>query len=188
MGEVIMDGISSQLGTDKSKAQSALSSAIPMLMGALKRNASDPSKASGLFEALMSKHDGSILEQAADIFGGGFVNEEVVEDGDKILGHVLGEKKETIALALSKKHGLDMNSAMNLLKMAAPVVMGMLGKQAREKQVQQPTDLTNIIGSMLGGHSQAREDMSLVERLLDQDGDGSIIDDLFNMGRKFFGR
>jgi len=188
MGQIIMDGVSSQLGTDQSKAQSALQSAIPMLMGALKKNASDPNKASGLFEALMSKHDGSIFDQVADIFGGGFVNEDVVEDGDKILGHVLGEKKEAVAMALSKKHGLDMGSAMNLLKMAAPMVMGMLGKQAREKQVNQPTDLTNIIGDLLGGHSAAQEDMSLVERLLDQDGDGSIIDDLFNMGRKFFGR
>ncbi len=188
MGEIIMDGISSQLGTDKSKAQSALSAAIPMLMGALKKNASDPSKASGLFEALMNKHDGSIFEKAADIFGGGFVNDDVVEDGDKILGHVLGEKKEIIAAALSKKAGLDTGSALNILKMAAPMVMGMLGKQARENRVSNPMDLTNIIGTMLGGHSAAQEDMSFVERLLDQDGDGSIIDDLFNMGRKFFGR
>ncbi len=188
LGQVITQGVGAQLGTDTSKAQSAMSMAIPMLMGALKKNASDPEKASGLFEALMSKHDGSILDKASDIFGGGFVNEEVVEDGDKILGHVLGEKKEMVAMALSKKAGLDTGSALNMLKMAAPIVMGMLGKQARRNNVSSPTDLTGIIGGMLGGHSEAQNEMSFIEKLLDQDGDGSIMDDLFNMGKKFFGR
>jgi hypothetical protein len=188
MGEIIAQGIGSQLGTDSSKAQSAMSLAIPMLMGALKKNASDPDKASGLFEALMNKHDGSILEQASDIFGGGFVNDDVVQDGEKILGHVFGEKKETVAVALSRKAGLDAGSAMEILKMAAPVVMGMLGKQARQSNVSSPMDLTSIIGNMLGGNSSAQSEMSFIEKLLDQDGDGSIMDDLFNMGKKFFGK
>ncbi len=188
VGQMVAEGVSSQLGKDKSLSQSALQAAIPMLMGALKKNASDPDKAKGLFEALMNKHDGSLLDNVMDIFGGGSVNEEVVEDGDKILGHVFGEKKEVAATALAKQTGLDLGSAMDILKMAAPVVMGYLGKQARSTQVQQPTDLSNIIGNVLGSHQEAAQHASLMERLLDQDGDGSIIDDLFNMGRKFFGK
>jgi len=188
MGQMIIQGASSQLGQDTNKTQSAMSAAIPMLMGALRKNASDPSKASGLMEALMNKHDGSLLDNVMDIFGGGNVNEEVVEDGDKILGHVLGEKKEVVATALSKESGIDLGSAMNILKMAAPVVMGMLGKQTREKQVSNPTDLTNIIGSMLGGHKEVEQHSSFIESILDADNDGSIVDDLFNMGRKFFGK
>ena len=188
MGQMIIQGVGSQLGSDTSKTQSALGAAIPMLMGALKKNASNPDTASGLMEALQNKHDGSILDNITDIFGGGNVNEDVVEDGDKILGHVLGDKKETVAAALSKQHGLDMGSAMNILKMAAPVVMGMLGKQTRESNVSNPTDLTNIIGSMLGGHQEAEQHSSFIESILDQDGDGSVVDDLFNMGKKFFGK
>ena len=188
MGQMIIQGVGSQLGSDNSKTQSALSAAIPMLMGALKKNASNPETASGLFNALQNKHDGSILDNISDIFGGGNVNEDVVEDGDKILGHVLGDKKETVAAALSKQHGLDMGSAMNILKTAAPIVMGMLGKQTREANVSKPTDLTNIIGSMIGGHQEAEQHSSFIENILDQDGDGSVVDDLFNMGKKFFGK
>ena len=188
MGQMIIQGASSQLGQDTNKTQSALSAAIPMLMGALKKNASDPNKASGLMDALMNKHDGSLLDNVMDIFGGGNVNEEVVEDGDKILGHVLGEKKEVVAAAISKQNGIDMGSAMNILKMAAPIVMGMLGKQTREQQVSNPTDLTNNIGSMLGGNKETEQHSSFIEQILDADGDGSIVDDLFNMGKKFFGR
>ncbi len=187
MGQMIINGVGSQLGQDSQKTQSALSSAIPMLMGALKKQAANPDAASGLMNALQNKHDGSILDNITDIFGGGNVNEDVVQDGDKILGHVLGEKKEVVAAALSKQNGIDMSSAMNILKMAAPVVMGMLGKQTRQANVSNPTDLTNIIGNMIGGHQQAAQESSFIEKLLDQDGDGSVVDDLFNMGKKFFG-
>ncbi len=188
MGQMIIQGASSQLGQDTNKTQSAIQSAIPMLMGALKKNASNPSAASGLLEALNSKHDGSILDNITDIFGGGNVNEDVIEDGDKILGHVLGEKKEVVASAVAKQNGLDLGSAMNILKMAAPIVMGMLGKQTRQSNVSSPTDLTNIIGNMIGGNKQAVEHSSFIEKILDADGDGSIIDDLFNMGKGFFGK
>jgi len=188
MGKMIIQGASSQLGQDTHKTQSALQAAIPMLMGALRKNASDPSKASGLLEAITSKHDGSILDNVMDIFGGGNVNKDVIEDGDKILGHVLGDKKVVVAEAIGKKQGLDMGSAMNILKMAAPIVMGMIGRQAREKRVSNPTDLSNIIGSLMGGNQQAQHSQNMIERLIDSDGDGSIIDDLFNMGKNFFGR
>jgi len=188
MGQMIMQGASSQLGLGKDKTQSAMSAAIPMLMGALKRQASNPDSASGLMNALQSKHDGSILDNVMDIFGGGNVNDDVVQDGDNILSHVLGGKKEVVAQALSKENGIDMGSAMNILKMAAPLVMGMLGRQTRQTNVSNPTDLTNIIGNMLGGNKEAVQHSSFIERILDADNDGSIIDDLFNMGKKFFGK
>lgn len=187
MGQMILQGASSQVGQDTNKTQSAISAAIPMLMGALKKNASNPSTASGLLEALQSgKHDGGILDNISDIFGGGNVNEDVVQDGDKILGHVLGDKKENVAKVLGQKSGLDLGSAMNILKMAAPIVMGMIGKQTRQTNISSPTDLTNIIGGMIGGDKQAEEESSFIEKILDADGDGSVIDDLLNLGKKFF--
>ena len=186
MGQMIVQGVSSQLGSDSGKVQSAVQSAIPMLLGALKKNAQDPEKAQGLFQALQSKHDGSIFDQLGDIFGGGSVNEDVVQDGEKILGHVLGDKKDLVANALSQKTGLDSGSAFDILKMAAPIVMGMLGKQARENQVNEPGMLSNIVDSLTGQVQGAQQDQSLIEKLLDSDGDGSIIDDLFNLGKKFF--
>ncbi len=187
MAQMLVQGASAQLGQDTNKTQSALSAAIPMLMGALKKQAANPDTAAGLFNALQSKHDGSLLDNLMDIFGGGNVNPEVVEDGDKILGHVLGEKKEVVAAAISKQNGIDMSAAMNILKMAAPVVMGIVGKQAKQNKVSQPTDLANIIGNMLGSQQEVAQHSSFIEQLLDQDGDGSVVDDLFNMGKKFFG-
>ena len=60
-----------------------------MLVGALARNAQDPSKAGALSNALSRDHDGSVLDDVAGYLGRGDD-----ADGDGILGHVLGGKQQ----------------------------------------------------------------------------------------------
>ena len=50
--------IADQLGTNPSQAQSAVSAALPMLLGALGRNAAQPQGAADLFGALQRDHVG----------------------------------------------------------------------------------------------------------------------------------
>lgn len=80
---------------------------------------------------------------------------------------------------MSKKNGLDANAAMDLLKMAAPIVMGYLGKQARSQNVSQGNELGDLLGNLLGG--SGKKEQSIVTQLLDANGDGSIVDDLIGM-------
>jgi len=91
---------------------------------------------------------------------------------------VFGGKQQNIAKALSSKSGINSASAMNLLKMAAPVVMGYLGKQAKQQNVTDSNGIENLLGGLLGSNST---DQSLVTKLLDADGDGSVIDDIIGM-------
>ena len=72
-----------------------------------------------------------------------------------------------------------MASAMNILKIAAPLVMGYLGKEKRQKGVNDQNGIGDLLGGMLGGGSQ--KEQSLVTQILDADGDGSIIDDVIGM-------
>ena len=74
---------------------------------------------------------------------------------------------------------MDLSSAMNILKVAGPLVMGVLGKETRQKKVTDQGGLGDLLGVMLGGGGQ--QEQSLVNRLLDADGDGSIIDDVAGM-------
>ena len=186
LGQTLIQGAAQHLGNDSNQLQSAFQTAIPMLLGALKKNASNPDTAQGLMQALQNKHDGSIFDQLQDIFGGGSVNSEVLEDGGKILGHVFGEKKEVVAMALSKKADVDASTAMNVLQMAAPVVMGLIGKQMRSNQVQKPGMLENLLSGFLGSVPGGEQEQSFIEKLIDQDNDGSIMDDLWDFGKKFF--
>ena len=179
LGKTIISGVSGSTGTDQSKTSSVLTMALPVLMKAMERNASSPEGAEGLLGAIKGKHDGSILDNLGGLFGGG-VDQEVVDDGDKILGHVLGAKKAGVEQVIGQKSGLDAGSVGNILKVAAPILMGVLGKQAQQNNVNSPSDLGGLLGGLLGGNSNQQE-QSFLEKILDADGDGSVIDDVAGM-------
>lgn len=156
-----------------------MSMAMPLILGAMKKNvSSSPQGAEGLMSALSSKHDGSILDNLGGLFGGG-VDDSVMSDGAGILGHVFGNKQPQVESALSQKSGLDAGSVASILKIAAPIVMGFLAKQKSESNVSDANGLNSLLGGMLGG--QPAENQSLITTLLDADGDGSILDDVAGM-------
>jgi len=180
MGKQIISGVAGQTNQSEGKTADVLSMAMPILMGAMKRNSSSPEGAQGLMNALSSKHDGSILNDLGGLFGGG-VDQSVMDDGAGILGHILGGKQSQVESALSSKSGLDAGSVSQILKVAAPILLGFLGQQTRQQNVSSPDALSGLLGGLMGGGSSANKQQSLIESLLDSDGDGSYIDDLAGM-------
>ena len=180
MGKTLINGTSKQLGQDKTKTKSALNAALPLLLGAMKNNAKTPEGATGLLSALGNeKHGGGILDNLGSILGGNNIDEDVMQDGAGILGHLFQGKEQNVANAVGKSSGLDLGSAMNTLKVAAPVLMGLLGKKSRQQKVTDQNGIGNLLSGLMGGDSQKEE--SLVSRLLDADNDGSVIDDVAGM-------
>ena len=172
LGGDAVNQISKQLGTDPATTQTAIAAALPMLVGALARNAQDPNKAGALANAL-GRHDGSVLDDVAGYLGRGDTG-----DGNGILGHVLGSRKETVQTGLGQATGLDPAKAGTLLAMLAPLLMGALGKAQREKGLD-----TGGLAGMLGGEQQRAADaapgvMGMLTSLLDRDRDGSVMDDI----------
>ena len=133
VGKQLISGVAGQTGQPENKTAEVLSMAMPLLMGAMKKNASTPGGAQGLMDALSSKHDGGILDDLGGLFGGG-VDQNVMNDGAGILGHVLGSKQSQVENALSAKSGIDASSIAQILKIAAPILLGYLGKQTRQAQ------------------------------------------------------
>lgn len=176
LGKSLIEGLSSQTGQSKSNTSNLLNMAMPVLMQAMQRNAATPKGASGLLGALTGKHDGSILDNLGTIFSGS--NSSAIEqDGGKILRHVFGNRQQNVQNALSKQSGVDASSVGRILKMAAPVVMGLLGKQQRQSSINDANGLTNMLGGLIGGNFH-NEKQSFFESILDADNDGSIIDDV----------
>lgn len=179
LGKTIISGVSGQTGQSESKTGSVLTMALPVLMQAMKRNTSTPQGAEGLLSALSGKHDGGILDNLGGLFSGG-VDNSVLDDGGKILGHVLGNKQQNVQNALSQKSGMDAGSVGQILKVAAPLLMGFLGKQAKQQKVNNSSGVEGLLGGLLSGNSPQQE-QSFLESMLDADGDGSIIDDVAGM-------
>lgn len=180
LGKTIISGVSGQTNQPQNKTQDVLTMALPVLMQAMKRNAATPQGAEGLLGALNGgKHDGSILDNLGGLFGGG-VDSNVINEGSKILGHVLGGKQQHVEQALGAKSGMDANSVAQILKIAAPLLMGVLGKQSKQQNVSNSSGIEGLLGGLLGGNSPQQE-QSFLESILDADGDGSIVDDVAGM-------
>jgi hypothetical protein len=177
--------IGGQLGVDQKTAGSAISAALPVLMGALARNTQDGGGAGALASALDRDHDGSILD---DI--GGFLGQsgQAQSMGEAILGHVLGGGQTQAAKqAIGKSTGLNAGQVGQLLAMLAPIVMGFLGRQKRSEGLD-----GGDLSAMLGKERQRIENAQpgaggLLSQILDQDGDGDVGDDLVNLGSKLLG-
>ena len=159
--------ISQRIGADDGATSNAIQAAVPSLLAALSQEAN---RGGGLQQAVAEDHDGSIIDNLGDYLNGTAQLNPRATDGSGILNHVLGDRQETLARGISAKSGIDLGSAMNLLALLAPVVMGMLGKKQqtpsssgggdlgdllnRERQdAESQGGLGDLIGAVLGGGS-----------------------------------
>jgi hypothetical protein len=68
-----------------------------------------------------------------------------------------------------------------MLKVAAPLAMGYLGKQTKEQNLSDNGAIGNVLGGLLGGNDKASTQQNLIESLLDGNNDGSVLDDVTSM-------
>ena len=82
-----------QLGTSPAQAQDAVGAALPLLLGALGRNAAQPQGAMDLFGALQRDHGGGadLGGLLGSLLGGGAGGGGGPQDGAAILGHKVGD-------------------------------------------------------------------------------------------------
>jgi len=169
LGKTIISGVAGSTGQDQGKTGGLLSMALPVLMKAMERNASTPQGAEGLMGAISGKHNGSILDNLGGLFGGG-VDDEVKQDGNKILGHILGDKRAGVEQVLGQKAGMDTSAVGDIMKVAAPILMGVLGKQASQSGISSPSGLGGLLGGLLGGASNTgavTKEQTFLEKMLD---------------------
>jgi hypothetical protein len=168
LGKQIISSIGSQTGASSAQTASVLATALPVMLSGLQRNA-EAGEGNNILKALQS-HDGSILDNIANSLGG---KSAVTKDGNSILGHIFGNQLGGIQNAISKKSGVDAGTVASIIAMAAPILMGILGKQQRSTGVNDTGGLTNILGSLLGGSSKS-VGSSILTSILDQNGDGKL--------------
>lgn len=158
----IASKISSQFGISESQANSALSMLMPEVLSGVQGNAKDEKSAQQLQNTLEKNHsDGGIFSHLDDL-----ISNPESGKGSQILGHIFGsdtEKKSAIEKKVAEKSGIDSGVVSQIFTMAAPLVMGKLGQSVGKS-----------------GNT------SMLTSLLDQNNDGSIIDDIFRLGMKFF--
>ncbi len=174
IGKQLVSNISQKTGINPAQASDVVSSSVPALLGQMQNNVLSGEGASGLLSALTSgKHDGSILDNLS-----GFLNGGDFSDGNKILNHVAGNNQDSMVQGLSAKTGVDSSIISKILPMLAPIIMGYLGKQTKNKGVSSTPDLGGLLGGLLGGGNSSDKGSSLggslLTSVLDQNGDGKL--------------
>ena len=154
-----------------------------MLVGALANNTNQSGGAQALLGALDRDHDGSVLDDVAGFLG----QSGAAGLGGGILGHVLGGRRQGAERAVGKVSGLDSGQAGQLLAMLAPLVMGALARQRRSQNL----DAGGLAGMLAGERRRVEQAQpqagSLLQQVIDRDGDGDITDDLAQMGAGLLG-
>ena len=192
-----MQEISSNVGADPSIVNTAIQTALPMLLNGLANNASTPDGAESLNNALEQHHDGSILDNigglAGMIFGGGQGNAaSPAADAGGILGHILGSDQGAVAQQVSQQSGLGTGQVAQILMFLAPIVMGYLGRQKASRALT-PAAWADFsagfwAGSTGAAGSTGNSMLDMASKMLDHDHDGSAIDDIASMAFKYFSK
>ncbi len=181
LGGAAVNQISQKVQLDSSTTTKIVQAALPLLITALARNSSTPTGANALQQAIAKDHDGSILN---DVMG--FLGKSEQGPGAGILRHVLGNRQGAVQETLGRTTGVQPGQAGQILEMLAPMVMGALGQKSSSDRLDAGS-LTNLLQGEAKQASQAQPDiMGSLLGMLDQDKDGSIIDDVGGFLGKMF--
>lgn len=174
--------VSQQLGIGQMQASSAVSAALPLLLGALGRNTAQPQGAEALFGALQRNHAGLDLGSVLGAVLGGASSPQA--NGAGILGHIFGGQQNRAEL------GLGGERAGQLLKILAPIVLAFIAQRMSQGGAQNnPLGLAEVLGQeQRQVQQQGGLGGGLLGAVLDQDGDGQLgLGDILKIGSGMFG-
>jgi len=179
LGDSGLESLGQTLGANPQATKTAAAAALPLLFSALAKNASNTDGAAALNNALDRDHDGSILDSITGAF-----TQQKEQEGNGILKHVLGARRQDAEAGLAAASGLDSGQSAKMLATLAPLVMGALAKQKKS----QGLDASGLSEMLNGERGQTKDQLGGLASLLDRDGDGSIADDVLGGIGKLFGR
>jgi outer membrane protein OmpA-like peptidoglycan-associated protein len=125
----ILNQIAQLLGLSESKAKSGLESAFATMLAGLLQKAGRP----GGIDSLLSMfkhggHEGDILQNLGSVLGASDKSQALLTSGQSLLNSIFGDKLASVENTLGSAIGLPKGSASSLLALAAPLVMGQIGK------------------------------------------------------------
>lgn len=134
-----ISSLSDRSGASDSQVKKVLSSALPALLSGADKQANDSETSEGFAAALASHAKNSTLDLSS------FLDGIDMEDGAKIIGHLLGKEEDSVTKTVAKDTGVSANKVGSILSGAAPLLMSLLGQQADEDD-----DKDSGIGSLMG--------------------------------------
>ena len=141
-----LEQVSGMLGVDGKSAESAIEYVMPMLLQGMQGQMKNEETKYGFMQALNdhSKQDTRDLRKA--------VKDADVDDGAKIVKHLLGAQEEEVAAKATKKSGLDTKTILKIMAILAPILMSKMGQTAKTETARSSSgDMMKVVGGLLDG-------------------------------------
>ena len=155
LGPEVSDQLSANLGIESNAVQQMLPQIAPMILGGLKRQKDNYGGQERVDHILNKYGSADVLDNIGDFFSSQVQN----QNADPRLGGLLGDSGMQATQMLSKQFNIDGSTAMKIIPMLAPIILGFLSKT----------------------RDQSGAGSAGIASILDRDGDGSILDDVAEM-------
>jgi hypothetical protein len=152
LGPQVSTQLAGSLGMKRQTANQIIPAVVPLILGGLKRQMETRGGADRANHILNKYGSASALDGIGDLFAA----KAAEQNPDPRLGGLLGDAGVNAAGTLAGKLRLDKNTVMKAIVMLAPIVLGALSRQ----------------------RDQGGMGASGIAALIDQNGDGSILDDV----------
>jgi hypothetical protein len=176
----VVAALSKKAKTNQKKTKQASELSISTLLEALNQNTNTQQGAESLTKAL-DRHQNSDLSDILTL-----LQNSDQQDNEKIVDHVLGQKKTKVQTGIAKKTGLDAGQIGSILTAVAPVILGVLGNQKKKSNLDSAgvSGTTSLLSGLFGGtKKQGGTDLLTIASSLLGSGEGSNI--LDGIGKLF---
>jgi len=162
-GQQSLGKLAGNLGLDATKTNDLIGAIAPALMGGLKNQASSGDGLAGLKSALQNGGHQKYLDDPDSM-----TSEAAIQDGNNILGHILGSKdvSRNVAAQAAESTGISADLIKQALPMIAGLAMGAMSKNSNAGE-SLGDSAGDLFGSLMGST-------------------GIEVDDVLNMAKKFF--
>lgn len=149
-----LGGLSEATGSSDNDVSKVLVKALPALLSGANEQAKDKKTAKGFASALSdhAKDDTGNLSK--------FLGNVDMEDGAKIITHLLGSGEDDVVEEVAEESGVDKADVLSILSAAAPLLLSLLGQQTEEE------DKKEAIGDLVGVLLENVDVGSIVTNLL----------------------
>ena len=142
LSDDVVGQVSTMLSENQQEIQAAIDGALSVVLGGLIQKSAEPGGIGGVMDMVaevMSPNraagevvvpDGGVFSQLGSMFDGSNTQmSRFLAMGSGLVTGIFGEKASVIASALATHSGIKQTSALSLLNLAGPVVLGVLGKR-----------------------------------------------------------
>ncbi len=152
--ESSVNSLAQQSGASKKQVSMLMMIAIPILLKMMTKNASSQSGAQSLLGALSQHTSQKSMAQQ--------IQNADQKDGEKIIGHILGEQSSSVISSLAQQTGMNSDQITSVLGSMAPALMSGVSAAATTasgQAAQKPKggfDLSGVLG-MFGGAAPSQQ-------------------------------